>query len=94
MFTNGYIDEIAIWDYDEDIEDYAKQHTERAMSFKDFFDFIERLAGQCDVLKWQIDSMNPDYITACVHAITTVCPARALLNDALLVIERKHHGIK
>lgn len=69
MFTNGYIDEIAIWDYDEDIGDYAKLHTERAMSFKDFFDFIERLAGQCDVLKWQIDSMNPDYITACVYML-------------------------
>lgn len=69
MFTNGYIDEIAIWDYDEDTGDYAKLHTERAMSFKDFFDFIERLSGQCDVLKWLIDSMNPDYTTACVYML-------------------------
>lgn len=45
MFTNGYIDEIAICDYDEDTGDYAELYTERAMSFKDFFDFIERLAG-------------------------------------------------
>lgn len=33
------------------------------MSFKDFFDFIERLAAQCDVIKWLIDSLNPDYFS-------------------------------
>ena len=67
MFTNGYIDEIVVWDYDESTGEYAKLHTERTMSFKDFFDFIERLAAQCDVIKWLIDSLNPDYTMARVY---------------------------
>ena len=67
MFNDGYVDEIAVWHYDESTGVYAKPHTEWAMSFKDFFDFIERLAAQCDVIKWKIDSMNPDYVTACVY---------------------------
>lgn len=67
MFTNGYIDEIVVWDYDESTGEYAKLHTERTMSFKDFFDFIERLAAQCDIIKWLIDSLNPDYTMARVY---------------------------
>lgn len=67
MFSNGYIDEIVVWDYDESTGEYDKLHTERAMPFKDFFDFINRLSKQCDVIKWQIDSMDPDYTIACVY---------------------------
>lgn len=58
MPTNGYIDEIAFWDYDESTGKYTKLHTERAMSFKDFLDCIERLRPQCDVINWKIDGTN------------------------------------
>lgn len=59
MSTNSYIDETTGY--------YTKLHTERAMSFKDFLDCIDRLRSQCDVINWQIDAMSTDYTLACVY---------------------------
>jgi hypothetical protein len=67
MINNGYIDEVYFWQYDDNTLEYARSGSKRVMTFKEFLDLLERLKAQYDVIKWQIDSMDPDYTLACVY---------------------------
>lgn len=67
MINNGYIDEVNLWQYDVNTGEYARSGSKRVMTFKEFLDLLECLKAQCDVIKWQIDSMDPDYTMACIY---------------------------